>query len=222
MVMDLVGPLFLHDGKVVLLMRVGIYGGSFDPIHLGHLWVAEAALESLALTEIRWIPAATSPLKPKGTVASDEDRLQMLRLALGGCPEHVIDDREIRRGEVSYTVDTVDQLQREHPEAETIMVIGSDSLAMLPRWHQPKRLLQMIIPAVVQRGGTDDIDFSVLDGLVDKERLEIFRQHVIKMPQIELSSSDLRARAAEGKSIRFRVPRAVEAFINAQSLYRTG
>ncbi len=94
-------------------MRLGIYGGSFDPIHIGHLWVAEAALESLGLSEIRWIPAATSPLKPAGTIASNEDRLQMIRLAVSGCPQHVIDDRELRRGEVSYTVDTVAEIQQE-------------------------------------------------------------------------------------------------------------
>ncbi len=201
-------------------MRVGIYGGSFDPIHIGHLWVAEAALESLQLSEIRWIPAATSPLKPDGTVASDHDRLQMLRLAVSGCQRHVIDDREIRRGQVSFTVDTMEEIQRELPGAEIMMVIGSDSLALLPRWHQPQRLLQMVIPAVVQRGGTEPIDFSLLDGVVSNDRIELFRRHIIRMPVIELSSSELRDRVAAGKSIRFRVPRAVEAYIEAQSLYR--
>ena len=188
-------------------MRIGIYGGSFDPIHLGHLWVAEAALESLGLSEIRWIPAATSPLKPAGAVASNESRLQMLRLAASGCPEHVIDDREIRRGEVSYTVDTVEELRAEMPGAEIVMVIGSDSLAL-------------VIPAVVQRGGMEPVDFSVLHGIVPRDRIELFRRYVIPMPMIELSSSEVRDRVAAGKSIRFRVPRPVEAFIQAQSLYR--
>ena len=202
-------------------MRIGIYGGSFDPIHVGHLWVAEAALEGLQLSEIRWIPTATSPLKRGGTVASDQDRLQMLRLAVSGFPEHVIDDREIRRGDVSYTLDTVEEIQRESPEAEIVMVIGSDSLALLPKWHRPKRLLELVIPAVVQRGGDDPIEFSVLETFVDGPRLNVIRSHVIKMPVIELSSSDLRSRISDGKSIRFRVPRAVESFIEASGLYRT-
>ncbi len=202
-------------------MRIGIYGGSFDPIHLGHLLVAEAALECLGLAQIRWIPTAISPLKPAGTVASGQDRLQMIRLAVSGCPEYVVDDCEIRRGEVSYTVDTVAEIQQAAAETEIVMVIGSDSLASMPRWHQPQRLLGMVIPAVVQRGGEPPFDFSVLQGLVEPDRLDLFRQHVIRMPQIELSSSELRSRVAAGKSIRFRVPRAVEAFIQANLLYRT-
>ena len=203
-------------------MRIGIFGGSFDPIHLGHLWVAEAALESCGLSEIRWLPAATSPLKPAGTVASDEDRLQMVRLAVSGCAGHVVDDREIHRGDVSYTVDTVAEFVQEYPAAEIVMVIGSDSFASLPQWHQPQRLLQLVIPAVVQRGGRPPIDFSVLEGLVPPDRIELFRTQVIRMPQIELSSSELRQRVAAGNSIRFRVPRAVEALIEARSLYRSG
>jgi nicotinate-nucleotide adenylyltransferase len=203
-------------------MRIGIFGGSFDPIHLGHLWVAEAALETCQLAEIRWLPAATSPLKPDGTVASDEDRLQMVHLAVSGCAGHVVDDREIRRGDVSYTVDTAAEISGEFPAAEIVMVIGSDSLASLPQWHQPARLLELVIPAVVQRGGNPPIDFSVLQGIVPPDRIELFRSHVIQMPQIELSSSELRQRVAAGKSIRFRVPRAVEALIAARSLYRPG
>jgi len=201
-------------------MRIGIFGGSFDPIHLGHLWVAEAALESCGLSEIRWMPAATSPLKPAGTVASDEDRLQMVRLAVSGCAGHVVDDREIKRGAVSYTVDTAAEIVQEFPAAEIVMVIGSDSLASLPQWHQPQRLLQLVIPAVVQRGGSPPIDFSALAGIVPPDRIELFRSQVIKMPQIELSSRELRQRVAAGNSIRFRVPRAVEALIEARSLYR--
>ncbi len=203
-------------------MRIGIFGGSFDPIHLGHLWVAEAALESCGLSELRWLPAAKSPLKPAGTIASDEDRLQMVRLAVSGCAEYVVDDREIHRGDVSYTVDTVAEIMQEYPAAEVVMVIGSDSLALLPQWHQPQRLLQWVIPAVVQRGGSPPIDFSVLEGLVPPDRIELFRSQVIRMPQIELSSSELRQRVAAGNSIRFRVPRAVEALIEARSLYRSG
>ena len=200
-------------------MRIGIFGGSFDPVHFGHLWIAESALESLGLDQIRWIPAAQSPLKPNGPIAAAEDRLQMLRLAIGGADQHIVDDREIRRGEVSYSVDTVDELMAEFPDAQIVMVIGSDSLATMPKWHEPKKLLENVIPAVVQRGGDAEIDFGVLAEIATAERIELFRKHVIKMPVIELSSSELRDRVGAGKGIRFRTPRAVEALIAASKLY---
>ena len=113
-------------------MRIGLFGGSFDPIHVGHLWIAEAARETLALDQVRWIPTATSPLKPGGAVASDQDRVQMLKLALAENPYYELDEREIQRGGVSYTVDTVTALIGEMPEAQFFMIIGSDSLASLP------------------------------------------------------------------------------------------
>ena len=201
-------------------MRIGVFCGSFDPVHIGHLWIAEAALESLELDEIRWIPAAMSPLKPNGPVATEEDRLQMLRLAVSGCEKHIIDDREIRRGDVSYTVDTITDLQQEFPDAQLLIIIGSDSLASIREWHESERLLELAVPAVVQRGGEAELDFSVLQGLVDQDRIELIRQQVIPMPVIEISSRDLRSRVAKERSIRFRTPRAVEAMIQSQSIYK--
>lgn len=201
-------------------MRVGIFGGSFDPIHLGHLWIAEAAKETLALTELRWVPAAQSPLKPSGAVASGPQRLAMLQLALAGWEGNVIDERELRRGEVSYTVDTIRDLRQEFASAELFMILGSDSLASMRDWHRPEELLRLVIPAVVRRGGEPEPDFSVLDGLVEPQRIERFRQCVIPMPLIEISSTELRQRIAQGRSIRFRTPRAVEAYIQAERLYR--
>ncbi len=201
-------------------MRLGIFGGSFDPVHIGHCWIAEAAIETLQLERVHWIPAATSPLKVGGPVASAEDRLAMLQLALSGCERHAIDDREIRRGELSFTVDTVAEYCDEHPGARVIFIIGSDSLATIRQWHRPEELLRIATPAVVQRGGQPEIDFSVLEGLIDQQRIQQVRQHVINMPVIELSSSELRSRLARNRSIRYRTPRAVEALIDANQLYR--
>ncbi len=203
------------------MMRIGIFGGSFDPVHIGHLWIAEAALESLQLDEIRWIPAATSPLKPGGPIASNEDRLQMVRLAVSGCQKHVVDDREIARGDVSYTVDTLEQIAAEHTDAELFLIIGSDSLASFPHWRKPERVLELATLAVVRRGGKPEIDWTVLAGLADPERIAAFADHVVSMPVIELSSTGLRRRISKGQSIRFQVPRAVEAFIDVQKLYQT-
>ena len=200
-------------------MRIGIFGGSFDPIHIGHLWIGEAAMESLALDELRWIPAAESPLKGRGPVASGQARLQMLHLALDALDGQIVDDREIRRGSVSYTVDTAVDLRAEFPDAEIVMVIGSDSLATMRKWHAPEQLLSLVTAAVVQRGGESEIDFSVLDGLVEPDRIDLFRQNIIRMPVIELSSSEMRERIAQRRSIRFRTPRSVEALIATEKLY---
>lgn len=200
-------------------MRIGIFGGSFDPVHLGHLWIGEAATEKLALDRLLWIPSATQPLKPGGPVASNDQRLEMLRLAISGRGGHEVDDREIRRSGVSYTVDTVAELQQQHPGAELFLIIGSDSLASMRRWHQPQQLLSGVTLAVVQRGGEDEIDFSILQGLADQDRIDRFAQSVIQMPLIEISSSEIRSRAGQGSSIRHRVPRPVEAYINANDVY---
>lgn len=200
--------------------RIGILGGSFDPVHVGHLWMAEAALEALQLQQVRWIPAATSPLKPAGTAASDQDRLQMLRLAVSGCEPYVVDDCEIERSGTSYTVDTLRKLTAEYPGAEWFLIIGSDSLASFRQWHQGAQILQLATLAVVQRSGGAEIDFGVLSGLADPERIERCRAAVIPMPLIEISSTELRSRIAAGRSIRFRVPHAVRAYIDAAGLYR--
>lgn len=200
-------------------MRIGVFGGSFDPVHLGHLWIAEAAREALELSELRWVPAAQSPLKPSGTIASASQRVTMLQLALAGWEGHLIDDRELRRGEVSYTVDTMRELRNELPDVEWFLILGSDSLASIRQWHEPEKLLQLAVLAVVRRGGDPEPDYSVLKGLVEEERIERFRKSVIPMPLIEISSSEIRRRVAQGRSIRFRTPRAVEAFIQAEQLY---
>ena len=202
-------------------MRIGIFGGSFDPVHLGHLLIAETALETLSLDQIRWIPADTSPLKPGGPVASGADRLQMLRLAIAGAQRHTVDDRELRRGQVSYTVDTLRELRDAFPEASLFLILGGDSLASWPRWHAPDRIHRLATLAVVRRGGEPPIDFSPLEGIATPGQIDAAKRHVIPMPLIELSSSDLRDRIASGRGIRFRTPRAVEAYIAERQLYAT-
>lgn len=201
-------------------MRIGIFGGSFDPVHLGHLWIGEAATEQLELDALHWVPSATQPLKPGGPVASDQHRLEMLRLAIAGRESHVLDDREIQREGVSYTVETVSEFKEEFPGAELFLVIGSDSLASMLRWHRPAELLSDVTLAVVQRGGEDEVDFDVLSELVDPPRLERFRKATIRMPVIEISSREIRERAGQGRAIRHRVPRAVEALIDASQIYK--
>ena len=201
-------------------MRIGILGGSFDPPHIGHLWIAEAVRETLKLDEIRWIPAAISPLKPGGPVASNEQRRQMVALAISGCSEYLVDDRELNRGDVSFTVDTLQSLTTEFPTAEFFLIMGSDSLASIQQWHQPERLLELATLVVLQRGAEDDIDFNVLSGLASETQIERIRESQVSMPLIELSSSEIRARVRNGQSIRFQTCRSVEAYIRAEKLYR--
>ncbi len=206
-------------------MKVAIYGGSFDPVHWGHLWVAQACGEQLDLDQVLFVPAATSPLKPGGAVASSAQRLMMLQLAIGGMsstdrPQLLIDQRELHRGGTSYTLDTVAELQRERPDDEFFLLIGSDAFAEIRHWHRPEELLQRVTPVVFHRGGGSPVDWSVLDSLVSPERAERIQAAAVTLPLIELSSSDIRQRVASGRSIRFLVPHAVAAFIQAESLYR--
>src|SRR5690606_35099434 len=125
-----------------LSMRIGVFGGSFDPVHYGHLLLAVTAIESLGLDELRLIPAAQSPLKPHGPVASATARLDMLRLACGGTERLIVDGRETDRGGVSYTVDTLEELRQQFPDAELFFLMGADALASIRQWHEPQRLLR--------------------------------------------------------------------------------
>ncbi|TWU19151.1 nicotinate-nucleotide adenylyltransferase [Allorhodopirellula heiligendammensis] len=199
---------------------VGVFGGSFDPVHLGHLWIAEAALEHLPVDHVRWVPAATSPLKPAGPVASNSQRLSMLRLALAGQSGHVIDTLELDRDGISYTVDTLEDLRAAFPSRPLFLIIGADSLASFAQWEAPERLLQQCVLAVVRRGGVPSPDYSILNRFASAERVDQCRSAEIMMPQIEISSSDLRQRISQARSIRFRVPHPVTAFLDHTGLYR--
>jgi nicotinate-nucleotide adenylyltransferase len=217
-------------------MKVGIFGGSFDPVHLGHLWVAQGCGEQLGLDQVIFIPAATSPLKPGGAVASAAQRVMMLQLALSGAGEGagggdlatageialLVDQRELRRGGASYTVETVTELQQQRPGDEFLLLVGSDAFASIGDWHRPAELLAAIMPVVFRRGGDPPLDWTVLDGLVSPQRAAEIRQCAVTLPMIELSSSELRRRVANRQSIRYRVPHSVAAYIQAQSLYRSG
>lgn len=216
-------------------MRVAIYGGSFDPVHLGHLWVAQNCAEKLRLDQVIFMPTATSPLKPHGPVASNEDRLMMLRLALGGSPQPalggspqpadngaalLVDDRELRRGGKSFTIDTIEEIKRQRPDDELFLLVGSDAFAAIGQWHRPEALLAAITPVVFRRGGDPPIDWSVLDKLVPSARIEAIEAASVSLPMIEVSSGEIRQRVADGRSIRFRVSQSVAAFIRANSLYQ--
>ena len=202
-------------------MRLGLFGGSFDPVHYGHLLLAECSREALGLDEVWLMPAAIPPHKRGRQLAPARQRLEMLELALAGHEQLRSSALEIERGGVSYTVDTLAEIHALHQGALLFLLMGADSLRDLPTWRDPERICALSLPAVVRRGGSPEPDFSVLAPLVPAERLAIIRTAQVEMPLVELSSTDLRERASSGKSLRYRTPRAVENYIETQGLYRT-
>ncbi len=209
-----------ESGCVPKKRRIGIFGGSFDPIHYGHLILADSCREALSLDEVRLIPAATSPLKPKGPIASNEDRLEMVRLAVGDTPGLAIDPIEMEMGGISYTLDTVRALETREPETQWFLMLGADSVASLDQWKEPAELLRRVQLAVVSRGGHAPPDLEFPKSLMYEQDRPGFAPSLVKMPVLEISSTDIRRRISENRSIRFRTPREVEAWIYQRGLYK--
>jgi nicotinate-nucleotide adenylyltransferase len=201
--------------------RIGIYGGSFDPIHVGHLLVAETCREQLGLDEVRLIPAHVSPFKVDQYPSEDKQRLEMLQLAVAGQESFVLDSREVERGGVSYTVETLRELHRELPDAELFLLMGADSLVDFLKWKEPEEICRLAWIVVVGRGGHTNIAWHILEGLLEPEKFQQTLSMKLVMPLIEISSTELRERAAAGRSLRFRMPRAVEQYIKTHQLYRS-
>ena len=208
-------------------MRLGILGGTFDPVHYGHLLLAESCREQLTLDEVWFLPAAVPPHKQQVALTPGSNRIEMLNLAIGGHEAFRVCPYEVDRGGVNYTVDTVAHLAAEDSTRELFFLMGADSLRDLPGWREPERICDLAMPAVVTRSLpgvadlADDLDLAPLSGLVSPQRLKAIRQHWVRMPRIDLSSSDIRSRIAAGRSIRYQTPRAVEEYIESQRLYST-
>jgi len=201
-------------------MRLGLFGGSFDPVHYGHLLLAECCREQCGLDEVWFLPAATPPHKQTHALSPANQRIEMLELATGGHPSFRVSRMEIDRGGVSYTVDTLAALAAEDPARQLFFLLGADSLEDLPTWREPARICELAVPVVVGRPGVPPVDFGVLADFVPEARLTDFRRYRVEMPQTGLSSSDIRRRVADGLSIRYRTPRAVETYIQTHGLYR--
>lgn len=192
-------------------MRVGLFGGSFNPPHVGHLAVAEAAAEAARLDRVLWMPAATPPHKRDDrALASAADRLAMVRLATAGNERFEVSDAEIARDGVSYTVDTLRALAGERPGDTWHLILGGDSLAAFPTWREPDAILALVRLLVYARPGAP-VDVSPeLAPHVD----------LVAGPMLDLSSTALRARIASGHSVRYLVPDAVRGCIAERRLYR--
>ena len=189
-------------------MKLGVLGGSFDPIHLGHLLVAQAAMEELGLDRLFFIPAAQSPFKPENQPAPAATRLQLLRLALAGKSDCELDDQEIRRGGISYTVDTLRAYANRFPEAKLFYLIGADHISKLNGWREPDELARLAEFVAIPRPGQSVAAFP-----------KPFRGCTLKGFPLGVSSSQIRARVKAGLTIENLVPPAVANAIRAARLY---
>lgn len=203
-------------------MRLGIYGGTFDPVHYGHLLLAEQCREQCALDEVCFVPAASPPHKDDDGITPARHRLQMLEFALAGCPELTISDIEIQREGPSFTVDTLQQLTDEDPSRELFLLMGMDSLVDFPTWREPTRILELATLVVVNRRSQhDDAAHEAAVATLQQSLGKIPEIQIIEMPDIDISATDIRRRAREGRSLRFLTPRPVAMYIAEHDLYRS-
>jgi nicotinate-nucleotide adenylyltransferase len=200
-------------------MNIGVLGGTFDPIHIGHLKVAEEAVARLDLPRILFIPAGQPWLKLNNAnaVSSVQHRLEMVRLGISGHPRFKLSTLEIERSGPTYSVDTVAQLYSQLDKGDEIFfILGWDNLMQLPKWHQPQRLIEMCRLVAVPR-----VDFPLPDLPALEKELPGIAERVILFdrPRIDINASEVRQRVAEGKSISEFVPKAVESYIKEHGLY---
>jgi nicotinate-nucleotide adenylyltransferase len=205
-------------------MRIGVYGGSFNPVHAGHLIAAECCREQGRLDRVLFVPAAIPPHKQAERLAEAADRVAMLQLAVGGHDAFAVSTIEIDRGGVSYTIDTLAALAESHPDDDLVLMLGPDALAGLPTWQDPRGIADRCELLAVERESLDDVAALAheagLADLLGRERLDQIIATRVRMPAIGIRASDLRAAVAAGRSIRYRTPRAVEAYIASHGLYR--
>ncbi|MBL0172659.1 MAG: nicotinate (nicotinamide) nucleotide adenylyltransferase [Gemmatimonadaceae bacterium] len=195
-------------------MRLGIFGGSFDPPHVGHLLVAQDAVSALSLDRLLIVPAAQQPLK-QGRHTPAEHRLEMVRRCFEHLPEMVVDPIEIERGGLSFMVDTVETLQRRWPLAELYLLVGADVVATLPQWREPARLRAMARLVILRRNDVAE----VTDDRSDRRDAPGFPVQHLATRRVDVSSTEIRARVREGRSIRGFVTDAVADYIASAGLY---
>ncbi len=194
--------------------RIGIFGGTFDPIHIGHLAVAERACDELGLHQVVFVPALKPPHKPYRVISPIADRLHMLELAIAHNDRFSWSDVDMRPDEPSYTVSMVERISEQYPGAEFYFIVGEDSLRDFGTWYQPAKILELTWLAVAGRPGV------VIDDAL-YEQIPELRDRVVRFPAplLEVSSTALRHRVLIGKSIRYLVPAEVFTYIRDHRLY---
>jgi nicotinate-nucleotide adenylyltransferase len=210
------------DAEALTTVRLGLFGGTFDPPHVGHLLAASDAYEALHLDRVVFIPAASQPFKQGAVAASTSERLAMLRLLAGDDPRFEVDPIEIDRGGLSYTVDTLDAYAARHPASERFLLIGEDLAAQIATWHQADRIAALAQVVVLVRG----LDADVSSGHAEPDASSGSRERppmpVVRIAtrRVDVSSSEIRARVRAGLSVRGFVTEAVADYIRAAALYR--
>lgn len=200
-------------------MKIGVLGGTFDPVHLGHLMVAEEARASLKLSEIILVPAGQPLLKPAHPITPAEHRLQMLRLAIAYRPHLRVSTMEIDRPGPSYTIETIAELRVQYANEDDIfLILGWDSLAQLTEWREPSRLIQMCYLVAVPRPGCQRPNLDALEASIPGISQRVV---FLEKPQIDISASNIRELAARGSSLHQLVPESVAEYIRQHKLYST-
>jgi nicotinate-nucleotide adenylyltransferase len=190
-----------------LLKRIGILGGSFDPIHFGHLLMAQSAAEALKLDAVFFVPAYCSPFKTRHPSPDGSKRLVMIKGAIKGNKYFKLYDGELRRGQVSYTIDTLKEIKLRHPHCKFYLLMGADNLRTFQRWKDPRGILSLARLVVLNRPG------------FDKNYPKRWPYMKINMPAVDISSSDIRKRVKTKKSIWYLTPKTVIRYIKRYRLY---
>jgi len=201
-------------------MRIGIFGGTFDPVHLAHLIIAEQAREQGQLDQVWFVPSARPPHKLDQEVTSFDRRANMLALAMAGRERFKVELLEKDRPGPSFTADTLGDLHRLHPEHEFLLILGGDCLPDLHLWHQPARIIEQATLLVARRPGSPALSADELAATLPGLTVPV-RMQTIDVPLMEISSRDLRQRVRAGRSVLYLVPKPVEVFIRERKLYIT-
>ncbi|MDE2822256.1 MAG: nicotinate-nucleotide adenylyltransferase [Chloroflexota bacterium] len=198
-------------------MRIGIFGGTFDPIHNGHLAVAEYVRTEVALDQVLFVPAGRPWFKEGQTVTDARRRLEMTRLAVADNPHFAVSDMEVRRDGPTYTIDTLTELREDMGEgAEFYLILGIDALNELHRWRKPCDVLDLATLVGVTRPGAETVDRAALDSIREGASGEVM---IVDGPRIDVSAADIRRRMSEGLSVRDIIPQAVEDYARRHVLY---
>ena len=201
-------------------MRLGVFGGTFDPVHLGHLILAEQCREQAKLDQVLFVPAARPPHKHNHELTKYAQRVEMLQLAISGHAVFRIDELEKDRPGPSFTYLTLEELRQQRSGAELYLIVGADSLNDLPQWVQPRRILELATLLVVPRPGWELAELATLQQALTLPADFPLRLQMVNAPLIDIASRDVRQRLAQGRSVRYLIPRAVEAYIADKELYR--
>lgn len=205
-------------------MRIGVFGGSFDPVHHGHLIAAESAREQAGLDRVIFVPAAAPPHKPDRVLAAGRHRLEMLTLATAGNDAFTVSRIELDRGGTSYTVDTLAAIADAQRADSLTLLLGPDALAGFAGWREPGRIASLAELVPLEREGLDDLAALARSGgladLLGTAAVATILQRRVRLPAVGIRATDLRAAVAAGRSIRYRTPRGVERYIATHGLYR--